>query len=164
MRVVICQEQRLFAIDTRAMKRLACFFAERARAPAEPAWQEITIHLLDDAGIAPVNQAIMGHDGPTDVITQRYEPIPGEPDGLVGELFINVERAHQAAPRRAGWSPDRELALYLAHGCDHLSGADDATPRERSRMRRRELAWFRQVTLEGLFLPDGKALSRVPQR
>ena len=159
MRVVICQEQCLFAIDTRAMRRLVRGLSERARAPAEPPWQEVTVHLLDDAGIAPVNQAVMNHDGPTDVITQRYTPIPGEPGGLIGELFINVERAHQAAPRRAGWSADRELALYLAHGCDHLAGADDAMPRERARMRRRELAWLRLATLERLFLPDGKRRS-----
>ena len=159
MRVVICQEQRLFAMDTCAMRRLTQDFAERARTPAEPPWQEVTVHLLDDAGITSVNRAVMGHDGPTDVITQRYTPIPGEPGGLIGELFINVERAHQAAPRRAGWSADRELALYLAHGCDHLAGADDAMPRERARMRRRELAWLRLATLERLFLPDGKRRS-----
>jgi len=158
MRVVICQEQRLFAMDTCAMRRLTRDLAERARTPAEPPWQEVTVHLLDDAGIAPVNRAIMGHDGPTDVITQRYTPIPGEPGGLIGELFVNVERARQTAPRRAGWSPDRELALYLAHGCDHLAGADDITPRERTRMRRRELAWLRQITWDRLFLPAAKAL------
>jgi rRNA maturation RNase YbeY len=96
----------------------------------------------------------MDHDGPTDVITQRYTPIPGESAGLIGELFVNVERAHQAAPRRTGWSPDHELALYLAHGCDHLTGADDTTPRERARMRRRELAWLRKVSPRRLFADD----------
>jgi len=93
----------------------------------------------------------MAHGGATDVITQRYDPIPGEPGGLTGELFVNAERAACCAPRRAGWDPDRELALYLAHGFDHLTGADDGTRAERSRMRRRELGWLKRVALTPLF-------------
>jgi probable rRNA maturation factor len=76
--------------------------------------------------------------------------IPGEPGGLIGELFINVERAVRVAPRRADWSADRELALYLAHGLDHLTGADDHAPEERARMRRRELAWLKRLPLTPL--------------
>jgi len=30
----------------------------------------------------------------------------------------------------------------VAHGMDHLSGADDLTPADYDRMRRRELAWL----------------------
>jgi len=153
MRIFIHNAQRLFKLDTAVLKRLAAALAKlaQARQPDEPKWREVTIHLLDDAGIAPVNAAIMAHDGATDVITQRYEPCPGEPDGLIGELFVNVERAARVAPRRAGWSADRELALYLAHGCDHLTGADDGTPAERTLMRRRELAWLRRLPLTPLF-------------
>ncbi|MDX9866502.1 MAG: rRNA maturation RNase YbeY [Kiritimatiellia bacterium] len=144
---------RRFRLDTAALKRLAVALAKRAQARLRhgPAWREITIHLLDDAGIAPVNAAILAHEGPTDVITQRYEPIPGEPGGLIGELFVNVERAARAAPRRAGWDADRELALYLAHGFDHLTGAEDRAPAARARMRRRELAWLRHLSLTPLF-------------
>ena len=153
MRIILNQAQRRCKLDAAALKRLAVALAERAQArlPDEPPWQEVTIHLLDDAGIAPVNAAILAHAGATDVITQRYEAIPGEPAGLVGELFVNVERAVRAAPRRAGWSRDRELALYLAHGFDHLTGADDGTPAERARMRRRELGWLARLPLTPLF-------------
>lgn len=153
LRVSIQTGQRRFRLDAAALKRLAAALAKRAQArlPDEPAWREVTIHLLDDASIAPVNAAVMAHEGATDVITQRYEPIPGEPGGLIGELFVNVERAARAAPRRAGWDADRELALYLAHGFDHLTGADDRTPVGRTRMRRRELRWLKRLTLTPLF-------------
>lgn len=153
MYIILHNAQRRFKLDTAALKRLAVALADlaQARQPDEPKWREVTIHLLDDEGIAPVNAAIMAHDGATDVITQRYEPCPGEPDGLIGELFVNVERAARVAPRRAGWSVDRELALYLAHGCDHLTGADDGTPGERALMRHRELAWLRRLPLTPLF-------------
>ena len=153
MRLTIHNAQRRAKLDLAALKRLARALSAQARArlAGAPPWQEVTIHLLDDAGIAPVNAAIMAHGGATDVITQRYEPVPGEPDGLIGELFLNVERAARVAPRRAGWCADRELALYLAHGFDHLTGADDHTPAERTRMRRREMAWLKRLPLTPLF-------------
>lgn len=143
--------QRTARLDAAALKRLALALAglAQARTPGET-WREVSVYLLDDAGIAPVNASILAHEGATDVITQRYEPLPGEPDGLIGELFVNVERARSAA-RRAGWTADRELALYLAHGFDHLTGADDGTPAERARMRRRELSWLGRLTLTPLF-------------
>ena len=95
MRISIHAAQRRFTLDAAALKRLIAELASRAQAqqPDEPPWREVTVHLLDDASIAPVNAAIMGHEGATDVITQRYEPCPGEPEGLIGELFVNVERA-----------------------------------------------------------------------
>ena len=152
MRISLHAAQRRVKLDAAALKRLIAALASRAQAqqPDEPPWREVAVHLLDDASIAPVNAAVMGHGGATDVITQRYEPCPGEPEGLIGELFVNVERAVRAAPRRPGWSADRELALYLAHGCDHLTGADDATPAGRARMRRRELRWLRELALTRL--------------
>ena len=157
MRIVIHTVQRRHRVDAAALKRLAHALGARAeaRTPGE-AWREVTVHLLDDAGIAPVNAAILAHEGATDVITQRYEPFPGEPAGVIGELFVSVERAVRAAPRRAGWSPDRELALYVAHGFDHLTGADDATPAERARMRRRELGWLGRLPAPRLLLRAGR--------
>ena len=105
MRVAICHAQRRFDVDTSALRRLVRDLAGLARTPAERPWQEVTVHLLDDAGIASVNQAVLGHEGTTDVITQRYEPIPGEDGGLVGELFVNVALARRAAPRRVVGRP-----------------------------------------------------------
>ncbi|MDD4101852.1 MAG: rRNA maturation RNase YbeY [Kiritimatiellae bacterium] len=156
MRVSIYNNQRRLKLDSAAIRQLAVALAElaRARQPGEPPWREVTVYLLDNAGIVPVNQAVMRHAEATDVITQRYEPLPGEPAGLIGEIFVNVERACRAAPRRRGWSADRELALYLAHGIDHLTGADDRAPAGRARMRRRELAWLRKLSLTPLFRTD----------
>ena len=113
--------------------------------------RELAIILMDDAAIAPINQALLNHAGPTDVITVRYDAIPGEAEaGDSGELYINVERAVQLG--RRGWPAGRELALYLAHGCDHLAGEDDATAADYRRMRRRELRWLREIEREGVSL------------
>ena len=106
-------------------------------------WQELTIHLIHDAISAQVNADILGHEGPTDVITQAYAPIPGEPPGLIGELYVNIDEAARMVQRLGKTTLEAELILYIAHGCDHLTGADDATPSDRAQMRRRDLRWRR---------------------
>lgn len=115
--------------------------AQRWSRPIAP-WQEVTIHLIHDAISAEVNAAIMNHEGPTDVITQRYEPFPGEPDGLIGELYVNLDEAFRVSQRLKHTSFEEEVILYIAHGCDHLTDADDATPAERAAMRKRDLRWM----------------------
>jgi len=120
------------------------------RGPAGPApeFHKLEILLTDDAGMAAVNQAVFGRRDVTDVISQAYAPVPGE-NGTRAELALNVALAVREGARRRG-GPARELALYLAHGCDHLAGACDAAPRGRAAMRRRELHWLRQLAARGL--------------
>lgn len=152
-RLRIRNRQRRFRLDRAALLRLGqALMACATRAAPQRAWREIDILIVDDAGIAPINAAAMGHDGPTDVLTLAYEAIPGEPPGATAELVVNAERAwQQGGGRRAG--ADRELALYLAHACDHLCGHDDQTPFDRRSMRRREWRWLGQVGVPELFLP-----------
>ena len=76
----------------------------------------------------------------TDVVSQSYAAVPGV-GAATAELILNAERARAEGRARAG-GPARELALYLAHGLDHLAGADDDTPARRRAMRRRETAWL----------------------
>jgi len=121
----------------------ARLFAERSRRRVGGVWHEVVVHLVRDAESDAMHRAIMGIAGATDVITQAYDAIPPEAPGLHGELFVNTDQALRAAPRRPGWSPAKELLLYIAHGMDHLSGADDLEPEDYARMRRRELSWIR---------------------
>jgi len=145
MTLTITNHQRTFPVDRKRLSSLVRqLLALAQRRTPGVVWQEVAIHLLDDAGIAPINETVMGHTGATDVITQRYDSCPGEPQGLRGELFVNVERAFTVT-RRKGWTQENELALYIAHGLDHLTGADDTTPPDRAKMRRRELAWLRGI-------------------
>lgn len=116
--------------------------AERWSRPEVP-WREVTVHLVHDRMSAAVNRAILGHMGPTDVITQRYEPLPGEPPGLIGELYVNLDEAARMSAKLGRTTFEEETVLYIAHGCDHLTDADDATPAERAAMRRRDLRWMR---------------------
>ncbi len=134
----------------RELKAAASFFAERSHARAERElggrwkWHEVTVLLVDNAGSDMAHQSIMGIKGATDVITQAYDAIPPEKPGLLGELIVNVDRAIEAAPARRGWNVASELMLYIAHGMDHLTGADDHDEPGYLRMRRRELGWIRE--------------------
>ena len=122
----------------------AAFFAAKSSARIGVSFRAVTIILQDDAFSAEVHEAINGATGPTDVITQRYDAMPGEAEGVYGELYVNTDQALRVAPKRRGWSPAKELLLYVAHGMDHLSGADDLKPRDYDRMRRRELRWLNE--------------------
>jgi len=104
---------------------------------------------LDDKEIAEINQQVFSRAKATDVIALRYNPLPGIDDCSTAELFVNVQRATQSTTRN-GWNPSKELALYLAHGCDHLAGACDDSLEEYNRMRRRELRWIRMATKLGM--------------
>ena len=68
-----------------------------------------------------------------------------EIDGCAIAGYVMGKAARRVAHRWRGWSPDNELLLYVAHGMDHLSGADDADDADDAgymRMRRRELRWM----------------------
>ena len=135
---------RKLGLNKSGLKAAAEFFAARSSARIGVPFRAVTVILQDDAFSAEVHEAINGAKGPTDVITQRYDAMPGEVDGVYGELYVNVNQALRAAPNRCGWSSAKELLLYVAHGMDHLSGADDLKPRDYDKMRRRELNWLRE--------------------
>ena len=149
-RIDISLEGRLpgaFGIARKRLAEAARFFAAKSASRSGRPFAAVSVVLQDDAGSDEAHRAVMDVEGATDGITQPVDPMPGEKDGVYGELYVNCDRALCAAPKRAGWSPLKELLLYIAHGMDHLSGADDRTPRERASMRRRELGWV------GKFLP-----------
>jgi probable rRNA maturation factor len=124
-----------------ALRRLARELAHRAfptDAPAPVA--EIAVLLVDDAAMPAYKAGCFGVRMQTDVVTQAYAAIPGVAPATA-ELVVNAERARAEGEGRPGGAA-RELALYLAHGFDHLAGRDDDTPARRRAMRRRETAWL----------------------
>ena len=136
-------------IQTKKLQQLTDWLGEKLATKTAPEpWGEVAIVLVDDAGITQTNREYFGKNRPTDVISFRYDPVPGENAVFSGDLLVNVDRAVQEGPVRG--SADRELALYIAHGFNHLSGAEDDTPEKRRKMRATETAWLRQADAEGL--------------
>lgn len=146
-RILISNRQQAARPDTRRLKALARWLLDRA-ADLSPGFAlgELSVALLDDAGIRPINEAYLGHAGATDVISFAY------PDVRSAELLLNVQRAVEEARRRRG-DVSRELALYLAHGIQHLAGRDDATPAQRRAMQRVQQGWLRAAGRAGLDRP-----------
>jgi probable rRNA maturation factor len=145
MKTVLINRQN-YRINLPAIRRLtAKLAAALASTDPETVWQEVTLLLTDDTGITQYNREFFGKDRTTDVISFRSEPIPGE-EGTSGDLIVNVECAVREGSQHDGI--DAELALYIAHGFNHLSGADDNTPAKRAAMRRTELQRLKELKSE----------------
>jgi probable rRNA maturation factor len=141
--ILVVNQHPSIKLNTKAIKALAkelCGFAETvAKRNGAPIYDEITLIFTDAEQIAEAHAATMNIPTTTDVITLPYEAMPGVP--LCAELIISIDMAKSKA--RANWDANRELALYIAHGIDHLAGNDDHEPHEYRAMRARELRWLR---------------------
>ena len=134
-------------------------------AAGAPAPASIGLILADDAELAALNQAHLGHRGPTDVLSfpllppdafpvhpgvadrpaaraGRTFPLPPGRRAHLGDIVVSVERAiDQARSGRGGqtgdvrWSPADELRLLVTHGALHICGWDHAEPVAEAAMR-----------------------------
>ena len=130
------------------LKRLTHFFSQKmVQHDPSLTWSELSVLFCDDEAITQLKQQYFGLNEATDVISFRYDPLPGE-TGLTGEVIINVEQALRIGPQHDGIPS--ELALYLAHGCDHLTGAEDKTDEGRRQMHDRDRAWVAAAAEAGL--------------
>ena len=149
MKTTVVNRQKNHPIQPQELQRLTDWLGGKLAARTAPAhWGEISIMLVDDEGITQTNREYFGKNRPTDVISFRYEPVPGEAAEFSGDLLVNVDRAVSEGTARG--HIDRELALYIAHGFDHLSGAEDDTPEQQKKMRATETAWLRKAAEEGV--------------
>ncbi len=149
MAISLRNQQQKVPIETARLRRVAQRTLRTLGLPTA----EISVLLLDDAGIALLNRAYRGVSGPTDVLAfpmseGKFKSL--SPDCL-GDVVISAETARRQS-RRGGLSA--ELALLLVHGILHLVGYDHGTATERRRM------WEKQAALLaacGIQVPDGWA-------
>lgn len=148
--------------------------ARALRAAHAPMPASVSLILTDDAEIAGLNEAHMGHEGPTDVLSfpmlppaaypvhagqdpalrGAHMPAFANPPGArthVGDIVVSVERASEQAEQGRGgqtgdrrWSPADELRLLVTHGTLHLCGWDHALPEEEAAMRALERGLLRR--------------------
>lgn len=140
MEIHISNRQKTLGVVRTALAALAGRLAARAFGGGAEPYAELSVVLVDDAAMPACKERVFGVRRQTDVISLAYAAIPGlQP--AVAELVVNAERALREGERHPGGAA-RELALYLAHGLDHLAGHDDDTPARRRSMRRRETRWL----------------------
>ncbi|MEX2550667.1 MAG: rRNA maturation RNase YbeY [Nitriliruptoraceae bacterium] len=106
---------------------------EQQRVPED---MEVALLLVDRDTIARLNEAHLGHSGPTDVLAFPIDE-PGEapPDApaILGDVVLCPAVAYEQAPG-FGREPHAELQLLTVHGLLHLLGRDHATPEEERAM------------------------------
>ena len=99
--------------------------------------------LVRSKKMAQLNKQFLNHDGPTDVITfdytKEFNCCPGDEFRLVGEIFVSIDAAVDAA-RKYKQSVSNEVVLYAIHGILHLSGFNDGQDHEIRLMRQAELS------------------------
>jgi probable rRNA maturation factor len=102
--------------------------------------------LIDEATMAELNEAHMGKEGPTDVLSFPIEAaVPGSPPRSaaggppveLGDIFICPAVVRRNA-KRHGVPFDDELALMVVHGLLHLLGWDHENEPDAVRMEGRE--------------------------
>jgi probable rRNA maturation factor len=89
---------------------------------------EVSVTLLDDAGITDLNQRFRGHDWPTDVLSF---PLFDEGEPPVGDVYIGFLQAERQAAEN-GVSLEEELARLAVHGTLHVLGEEHPEGEERT--------------------------------
>ena len=100
---------------------------------------ELSIVLIDDEGIAELNQAYRGIAGPTDVLSfSLLEGVHSDHRGpLLGDVIVSLDTASRQA-RRARRSLEDEVIRLIIHGTLHLLGHDHEHAEEARVMRAEE--------------------------
>ena len=134
--VHITNRQRSLSLDRPRIRRAV----HAVLGDAEIGHAEISIAIVDDATIARLHQQYLDDPEPTDVLSFVLER---SDQYLEGEVVVSAETAVAYAARHKS-TPQDELLRYVIHGTLHLTGYDDATPRQRTAMQTRERKYLRE--------------------
>jgi len=114
--------------------------------------QIISISFVGPGTIARINRQFVNHTGLTDVISFDYrDEFQFQNNDIAVELIIHPGMAVLAASRRKHSSFAYEMILYLVHGILHIAGENDLTPKERTKMRRKERKIMKKLQNEFSF-------------
>jgi len=120
--------------------------------------RQVNIALFDEADARGLNRRDRGKDYATNILSYRYEPLPGEKSGLLGDLAICPAVVMREASAQG--KPLRDHYAHLTvHGVLHLLGHDHETRAEAERMEALE----RRI-LARLGIPDPYASEVRPSR
>ena len=106
----------------------------------------VALVLIDEQQMAELNEAHMGREGPTDVLSFPLETAsPGSPPTRpaggppveLGDVFIAPSVVRRNAERQ-GVGFEDEMALMVVHGLLHLLGWDHENEADANRMESRE--------------------------
>ncbi|MBD3669232.1 MAG: rRNA maturation RNase YbeY [Gammaproteobacteria bacterium] len=100
---------------------------------------ELTVRIVGEAESAELNQAYRDKAGPTNVLSFPFEPIPGIPLPLLGDLVICAPVVAREAQEQ-GKTAQAHWAHMVVHGVLHLLGYDHIETAEAEAMEALEIA------------------------
>ena len=105
----------------------------------------ISIILTNDKQLLQLKKQYFKQDALTDVITFNLEE---DNDPIEGEIYISLNRVSENA-REFKQDIKKELKRVIIHGCLHLLGYDDQTPKGKKTMTRMEDHYLSQPIVPG---------------
>lgn len=138
--VAIADEQALLAIDQPLLSRAIRHVLASHDEPSA----SMSVAIVDDAAMRPLNQQFLQHDYTTDVLSFG---LSSEDEPLSGELIVNAEYALREAAQYA-WTAHDELLLYAVHGMLHLVGYCDKSEAAAQEMRAAEKVVLASLGIE----------------
>ena len=121
MAVLISNQQDKRSISKKTIQKTAQAILDALASPDA----ELSLLVVDDDGIAPMNAQYLGRNGPTNVIAfpmQEGDFAAVNPH-LLGDVVISAETCQREA-EAAGIGFDRQFTELLIHGILHLFGYD----------------------------------------
>jgi rRNA maturation RNase YbeY len=118
-----------------ALIRRACELAlesEGVRAAGE-----LNVVFVDRKRMLELNKRFLDHDHDTDVIAFNYDDSPEGGEAPFGDVYVSAHQARKQGTE-LGHGVLVEVLTLVIHGTLHLVGYDDATPRQRAAMFRRQ--------------------------
>ena len=129
MKIFFHKESVSFPLDTSLINN----WIENAVLSLGYSLKNLSFVFCDDEYLKNINVKYLGHDYYTDVISFDYST----EEGLVGDVFISIERVRENA-NNFKVSFNEELFRVIIHGVLHLCGFDDKTNKEIKEIRKQE--------------------------
>lgn len=129
MKIFFHKESVSFPLDASAIN----VWIENAVLSLGYSLKNLSFVFCDDEYLKNINVKYLGHDYYTDVISFDYST----EEGLVGDVFISIERVRENA-NNFKVSFNEELFRVIIHGVLHLCGFNDKTDKEIKEIRKQE--------------------------
>ncbi|HHT9129349.1 MAG TPA: rRNA maturation RNase YbeY [Candidatus Brocadiaceae bacterium] len=113
---------------------------------------ELSVVFIDNKTIKQINNAFLGHNYATDVLSFAYNE-PSFKNSIKGEIIVSVEMASKLS-RRYGYEIEGEIVLYLVHGLLHLLGYDDKRKKDAKKMHQREGSLLSTLGYRDVSIPN----------
>jgi rRNA maturation RNase YbeY len=102
--------------------------------------ENLSIIWVTDAYLVELHNDYLDDPTETDIMTFNY----AEAGYIDAELYISIDRAKEQAPQFKT-TFENELLRLVIHGVLHMSGFDDLTESDRTKMRAREDYYLKQA-------------------